>query len=99
MIIDSHAHYWKTPPQENPTLGVHHEPLSALTAGPDGLNDIRRIIDQAPNHLAAGGWLLLEHGYDQAPAVCALLRERGFTNVQSRRDLAGIARCSGGVWV
>lgn len=78
---------------------LHHEPLSALTAGPDGLNDIRRIIDQAPNHLAAGGWLLLEHGYDQAPAVCALLRERGFTNVQSRRDLAGIARCSGGVWV
>ena len=78
---------------------LRHEPLSALAAGPDGLSDIRRIIDQAPNHLAARGWLLLEHGYDQAAAVCNLLRQRGFTGVQSRNDLAGIARCSGGVWV
>ena len=76
-----------------------HEPLNALTAGSDGLEDIRQIVQFAPHHLHPGGWLLLEHGYDQAPAVCALLRERGFTNVQSRRDLAGIARCSGGVWV
>ena len=78
---------------------LHHEPLSALAAGVDGLDDIRRIIDQAPIHLTANGWLLLEHGHDQAPAVCALLRQRGFADVQSRLDLAGIARCSGGVWV
>ena len=77
---------------------LHHEPLSALAAGVDGLDDIRRIIDQAPAHLAANGWLLLEHGHDQASAVCALLRQRGFVKVQSRLDLAGIARCSGGVW-
>ena len=83
----------------DPHLGaLHHEPLSALAAGVDGLDDIRRIIDQAPAHLAANGWLLLEHGHDQASAVCALLRQRGFADVQSRFDLAGIARCSGGVW-
>ena len=77
---------------------LHHEPLSALAAGVDGLDDIRRIIDHAPVHLSANGWLLLEHGHDQAPAVCALLRQRGFADVQSRLDLAGIARCSGGAW-
>ncbi|MBS0507661.1 MAG: peptide chain release factor N(5)-glutamine methyltransferase [Proteobacteria bacterium] len=73
-----------------------HEPLSALASGADGLQDIRAIIAQAPARLAPGGWLLLEHGWDQAPAVQALLRAAGFTQVQSRHDLAGIARCSGG---
>ncbi|MDE2419033.1 MAG: peptide chain release factor N(5)-glutamine methyltransferase [Burkholderiales bacterium] len=73
-----------------------HEPLQALASGQDGLDDIRRIIAQAPKHLEPGGWLLLEHGYDQAPTVCALLEAAGFTKVQSRQDLAGIARCSGG---
>jgi release factor glutamine methyltransferase len=77
---------------------LRHEPLSALASGPDGLADIRRIVRHAPDHLADGGWLLLEHGYDQAPAVHALLAERGFGDVQSRADLAGIARCSGGIW-
>lgn len=75
-----------------------HEPRSALTAGPDGLDDIREIIAQAPAHLQPQGWLLLEHGYDQAPAVAALLAQAGFTQVQSRPDLAGIARCTGGQW-
>lgn len=75
-----------------------YEPLSALAAGTDGLDDIREIVKQAPGHLLAGGWLLLEHGYDQAEAVCALLDRQGFTQVQSRLDLAGIARCSGGLW-
>jgi release factor glutamine methyltransferase len=73
-----------------------HEPQLALTSGPDGLEAIRAIIAQAPSHLKAGGWLLLEHGWDQAPAVRALLMQAGFTDVQSRQDLAGIARCSGG---
>ena len=75
-----------------------HEPLSALTSGADGLEDIRRIIAQAPAYLAPGGWLLLEHGWDQAAAVQALLNAAGFTQVQSRQDLAGIQRCTGGCW-
>ncbi|WP_353245081.1 peptide chain release factor N(5)-glutamine methyltransferase [Limnohabitans sp.] len=72
-----------------------HEPLSALTSGVDGLDDIRQIIAQAPNRLAPGGWLLLEHGWDQAAPVQALLRRAGFEEVQSRRDLGGIERCTG----
>lgn len=75
-----------------------HEPLQALASGSDGLDDLRTIIQQAPASLALGGWLLLEHGYDQAQAVCNLLRGAGFADVQSRSDLAGIARCSGGRW-
>lgn len=75
---------------------LEHEPLEALAAGPDGLDDLRAIVAAAPAHLEAGGWLLLEHGWDQAQAVRGLLAEAGFTDVQSRNDLAGIARCSGG---
>jgi release factor glutamine methyltransferase len=76
-----------------------HEPLSALSAGPDGLADIRAIVAQAPAHLRSGGWLLLEHGHDQAQAVRGLLAAAGFRGVASRRDLAGIERCSGGQWL
>jgi release factor glutamine methyltransferase len=75
-----------------------HEPLEALTAGMDGLDDLRQITGQAPGHLHPGGWLLLEHGYDQADAVRQLLAEQGFIQIQSRRDLTGIERCSGGQW-
>ncbi|MDZ7865827.1 peptide chain release factor N(5)-glutamine methyltransferase [Acidovorax sp.] len=75
-----------------------HEPLQALASGVDGLDDIRTIVVQSPNNLVPGGWLLLEHGHDQADAVCELLRAGGFSEVQSRMDLAGIARCSGGQW-
>jgi release factor glutamine methyltransferase len=75
-----------------------HEPLQALTAGADGLDDIRQIIEQAPAHLVPGGWLVLEHGYDQAERVRHLLVQHGFLQVQSRLDLAGIERCSGGHW-
>ena len=75
-----------------------HEPLQALAAGVDGLDDIRQIIEQAPARLLGGGWLLLEHGYDQAERVRGLLARQGFVQVQSRLDLAGIERCSGGQW-
>jgi release factor glutamine methyltransferase len=75
-----------------------YEPLQALASGPDGLDDIRLLVQQAPEHLEAGGWLLLEHGYDQAAAVRTLLEQAGFLKVQSRTDLAGIERCSGGQW-
>ncbi len=77
---------------------LRYEPLQALASGADGLDDIRAIVSQAPAHLLPGGWLLLEHGWDQAGAVQALLRVAGFAEVQSRKDLAGIARCSGGQW-
>jgi release factor glutamine methyltransferase len=75
-----------------------HEPLQALAAGADGLDDLRRITRQAPGHLLPGGWLLLEHGYDQAGQVRELLIRQGFLQVGSRCDLAGIERCSGGQW-
>lgn len=75
-----------------------HEPLTALTAGNDGLNDIRQIVNDAPKHLHKDGWLLLEHGYDQADEVCALLKQGGFEQVESQLDLADIRRCSGGRW-
>lgn len=77
---------------------LEHEPLSALTSGPDGLDDIRHIVELAPNHLVENGWLLVEHGHDQALAVQTMMRQRGFEAVQSRNDLAGIARCTGGFW-
>ncbi len=73
-----------------------HEPLQALASGTDGLDDLRTIVAQAPTYLKSGGWLLLEHGYDQAQAVRSLLLTNGFVDVRSRRDLAGHERCSGG---
>jgi release factor glutamine methyltransferase len=75
---------------------LSHEPALALTSGADGLDDIRHLIAHASKWLTVDGWLLLEHGYDQAAAVRELLTQAGFTRVQSRRDLAGIERCSGG---
>ena len=82
--------------QDPHLAALTHEPLGALASGADGLSDLRTIIAQAPAHLHVGGWLLLEHGFDQAAAVRELLKGAGFTHVQSRRDLAGIERCSGG---
>jgi len=79
--------------------GLPFEPRHALTdgvAGGDGLACIRRIIDGAPGHLRPGGWLLMEHGYDQAVEVRRLLIEAGFSNVASWIDGAGIERVSGG---
>lgn len=75
---------------------LRFEPTQALTSGADGLDDLRQIIVNAPAHLRPGGWLLLEHGYDQAAAVQALLQQQGFTGVPSRCDLAGVARCTAG---
>jgi release factor glutamine methyltransferase len=75
---------------------LRHEPLQALASGTDGLDDLRQIIAQARAHLRPGGWLLLEHGWDQAAAVRGLLAEAGLAEVQSRPDLSGIERCSGG---
>lgn len=75
---------------------LRFEPVGALTDHADGLSALRIIIAGAPEHLEPGGWLLLEHGYDQAEAVRDLLAARGFIDVQSWRDLPGIERVSGG---
>lgn len=72
-----------------------HEPTLALTPGGDGLGALRSIVTGAAAHLEPGGWLLLEHGFDQAEAVQALLREQGFAGIQTHPDLAGQPRCSG----
>ena len=77
---------------------LRFEPPQALAAGPDGLDDLRIIIGGAPAHLNPGGWLLLEHGYDQEAPVQTLLRDAGFADVFTRRDLAGQPRVSGGQW-
>ena len=75
---------------------LRYEPSGALTDFADGLNALRTIVAEAPARLAAGSWLLMEHGYDQAVAVRDLLSTAGYTEVQSWRDLAGIERVSGG---
>jgi release factor glutamine methyltransferase len=77
---------------------LRHEPQAALTPGGDGLDALRTIVDGAPAHLEPGAWLLLEHGHDQAEAVCALLSARGFVGARTRTDLAGLPRCSGAIW-
>ena len=74
---------------------LNHEPTLALTPGGDGLGALREIIAGTAVHLARGGWLLLEHGYDQADAVRALLRERGFADITTRHDLGDQPRCTG----
>ena len=75
---------------------LREEPRMALVSGSDGLDAIRRIVAGAGARLAPGAWLLLEHGHDQAASVAAMLQRAGFAGVQSRDDLAGIVRCTGG---
>ena len=77
---------------------LRHEPLLALTPGGDGLDALRQIIAGAAGHLHPGGWLLLEHGWDQATAVAALLADAGFQAMGHRSDLCGHLRCTGGRW-
>ncbi|HEY0290011.1 MAG TPA: peptide chain release factor N(5)-glutamine methyltransferase [Pseudomonas sp.] len=75
---------------------VRFEPSSALVAGIDGMDDLRLIVSQAPAHLEPGGWLLLEHGYDQGAAVRDLLNSHGFEHIQTRRDLGDHERITFG---
>ena len=77
---------------------LQHEPRQALTPGRDGLGAIERIVGGAGGRLRTGGWLLIEHGHDQGPALRQLLVANGFVNVTTRTDLAGLPRCSGGKW-
>ena len=93
-LIVSNPPYLRADDHHLPAL--RHEPREALVSGDDGLRDLRDIIASAAAHLTPGGWLLLEHGYDQANEVRTLLQAAGYAQVQSRKDLAGIERCTGG---
>jgi release factor glutamine methyltransferase len=75
---------------------LRFEPAGALTDGADGLAALRHIIVGAPQHLVNGGWLWLEHGYDQGEEVAQLLLKAGFNAVQTKQDLAGLPRITGG---
>ena len=85
--------------EEDPHLSqgdLRFEPRSALASGTDGLDDIRRIVSLAPEHLEADGWLLLEHGYDQGDAVRSILDDAGFSEIKGFSDLGGNARVTSG---
>ena len=75
---------------------LRHEPVCALTPGGDGLAALREIVAGAPGHLAPGGWLLVEHGFEQGAAVRDLLAGAGFAAIETRRDLAGHERATAG---
>ncbi|MCL1558806.1 peptide chain release factor N(5)-glutamine methyltransferase [Xanthomonas nasturtii] len=77
---------------------LRYEPASALASGSDGLDDIRLIVADAPAHLLPGGWLLLEHGWDQGVAVAELLAARGFAAVATHQDLEQRDRVTLGCW-
>lgn len=77
---------------------VRFEPSTALAAGPEGLDDLAHIAAAAPQHLEVGGWLFMEHGYNQASSVRGLLTDAGFSAIASWKDLAGVERVSGGQW-
>jgi len=73
---------------------VRFEPVSALASGPEGLDDIKKLVADAPRILKTGGWILLEHGFNQAKIVRNLLNAKGFINTATVHDLAGLERVS-----
>lgn len=77
---------------------LRFEPRGALVAADAGLADLAQLVNGAPAHLHGGGWLLLEHGYQQGERVRVLLQEAGFTHISTRPDLAGLDRITGGCW-
>lgn len=88
--------------QNDPHLtqtSLPYEPMSALTSGVDGLDDIRHLITQAPKHLNPDGWLLLEHGYDQGAAVRQLMQSAGFSAIATHRDYGNNDRITLGQWI
>lgn len=77
---------------------LRYEPASALSSGADGFDALRTIISAAPMHLHGGGWLLLEHGWEQGEAVRALLSQVGFIDIETARDLEDRDRVTLGRW-
>lgn len=76
--------------------GVMHEPKLALCGGPEGMDSIKSIVQDARKHLVTGGWLMIEHGYDQAEKVRAVFNQNGFTEIQSHCDYSKIERVTSG---
>lgn len=95
LIVSNPPYVAETDPHLQ-TGEVRFEPRGALAAGPAGLDDLQRLIAAAPAHLEPGGWLALEHGFDQADAVASLLKEKGFVDINCRPDLSGQPRASAG---
>ncbi len=85
MIVSNPPYIAQNDPHLQAT-SLPYEPMSALTSGVDGLDDIRLLIEQAPKHLNPEGWLLLEHGYDQGAAVRQLMQSAGFSAIATHRD-------------
>ena len=75
---------------------IRFEPVQALTAGRDGLDDLCGIVKQAPRHLKSGGYLVVEHGYTQGSDVRRLFAEQGFQRINTQHDLAGMERVTCG---
>lgn len=98
-LIVSNPPYIEAADQHLSQGDLRFEPLSALAAGEDGLADLRQIIAQAPGYLNQGGWLLLEHGYNQADAVQNLYQTAGFTHIQTLRDLGDNPRVTLAQWL
>lgn len=85
--------------EDDPHLqALQHEPRQALTSGPHGLNALHHLMAHASTHLTRGGWLLMEHGYNQADALTQGLQAKGFQAIETRKDMADIPRCTGGQW-
>jgi release factor glutamine methyltransferase len=97
-IIASNPPYVATGQPELTDPELAFEPADALYSGPDGLDDIRLIINGASQHLNANGHLLLEHGFDQSASINALMRTAGFGDIATHADLAGQPRVTAGRW-
>ena len=95
-LIVSNSPYIKEDDEHLTQGGVQHEPRLALASGPDGLNAIKHIINNASEHLLNKAWLVLEHGYDQGNEVRTLLHEHGFSDLDTRKDYSGHERVSFG---
>lgn len=95
-VLVSNPPYVATDRPELTDPELAFEPPQALFSGADGLNDIRKIICSAPEHLLDKGWLLLEHGFDQAHAIHELMQQAGFTKIECYKDLAGHDRVTAG---
>jgi release factor glutamine methyltransferase len=77
-------------------ISMSFEPKIALTSGPDGFRDLSLIIEESPQYLNSGGWLILEHGFDQSSRVTAAMKRAGFEEIFTDSDLGGRPRVSGG---